>query len=256
MLQQTQVARVIPKYEAFLEVFPTVTDCASGSVADVVRLWAGLGYNRRAINLHRCAVQVVERHEGVVPSTLPELLALDGIGPYTARAVMAFAFEDDVAVVDTNVARVLARQTSTTFTAKQVQLLADDLAPVGEGWAWNQSLLDLGAMVCTKRNPSCESCPVASTCSWRGEGPDPATGSAGVSGKQSTFIGSDRQGRGRLVDALRSTPVTEVDLAFVMGWPDDPQRAARVAAGLLVDGLAVLDGPENIPEERVYRLPT
>lgn len=249
MLQQTQVARVIPKYEAFLDVFPNVVDCANGSAADVVRLWAGLGYNRRAINLHRCAVQIANDHGGVVPSTLEELLSLAGIGPYTARAVLAFAFESDVAVVDTNVARILARQSATTFSAKGVQALADDLAPAGESWAWNQSMLDLGAMVCTKRNPSCISCPVSRTCRWEGVGPDPATGSAGVSGKQSTFVGSDRQGRGRLVDRLRTSTVSAAELADVMGWPNEPDRAQRVAKGLLADGLAVEDAG-------VFRLPS
>ncbi len=249
MLQQTQVARVIPKYHGFLDMFPTASDCAEGSAADVVKLWAGLGYNRRAINLHRCAVQIVNDHGGSVPSTLPELLSLAGIGPYTARAVLAFAFEADVAVVDTNVARVLARQAGTTFTAKEVQACADELAPLGDGWAWNQSLLDLGATVCTKRNPACGECPVAQTCQWRGDGPDPAVGSAGVSGKQSTFAGSDRQGRGRLVDKLRVEPVAEIDLADVMGWPDEPDRAARVAAGVIADGLAVT-------QKGVLRLPS
>lgn len=249
MLQQTQVARVIPKYEAFLDVFPNVVDCASGSAADVVKLWAGLGYNRRAINLHRCAVQIVSDHGGAVPSTLEELLNLSGIGPYTARAVLAFAFEIDVAVVDTNVARILARQSATTFSAKGVQAQADQLAPVGESWAWNQSMLDLGAMVCTKRSPSCGSCPVSQTCRWRGDGPDPASGSAGVGVKQSTFAGSDRQGRGRLVDRLRTSSVLAVELAEVMGWPTDPERAQQVANGLLADGLAVEDAG-------VFRLPS
>ena len=249
MLQQTQVVRVIPKYEAFLDAFPTAVDCAAGSVADVVRLWAGLGYNRRALNLHRCAVQIADEHGGVVPDSLPELLALAGVGPYTARAVLAFAFEADVAVVDTNVARVLARQSAAPLKAAEVQALADQVAPAGEGWAWNQSMLDLGAMICTKRNPTCRACPALATCGWQGEGADPAVGSAGVSGKQSTFAGSDRQGRGRLVDRLRAESVAEEDLAAVMGWPGDHERATRVAAGLIADGLAVR-------EAGVLRLPS
>ena len=239
MLQQTQVGRVVPKYHAFLEVFPTVRACAAGSLADVIGLWQGLGYNRRAVNLHRCAVELVERHDGVFPAEVDALLALPGIGPYTARAVLAFAFERDVGVVDTNVARILARQGGSPLSARDAQCAADSWVPVGEGWLWNQTMLDLGAAVCRKRSPRCDACPIAVSCSWRGEGSDPAVGSAGVSGGQSTFVGSDRQGRGRLVDALRLGPVATTDLAAAMGWPDDPERANRVAETLLGDGLAI-----------------
>ncbi len=146
-----------------------------------------------------------------------------------------------MAVVDTNVARVLARQAGRPLRPAEVQQAADALVPVGQGWAWNQAMLDLGAGVCRARGPQCGGCPVAASCAWRGgPGPDPAVGSAGVSGGQSRFEGSDRQGRGRLVDALRRGPVA--DLAAAAGWPDDPARAARVADTLVADGLAVLDG--------------
>ena len=241
MLQQTQVARVVPKYDAFLARFPTVAACAAAPVGDVVRLWAGLGYNRRALNLHRCATACVERHGGALPSTLEELQALPGIGPYTARAVLAFAREEDVGVLDTNAARVVARLVGRRLGLREAQSAADGYVPRGEGWAWNQAMLDLGATVCTKRVVRCDACPVTSSCAWWLAGrpePDPAEGSAGTSGRQSTFEGSDRQGRGRLVDALRAGPVTGADLAATMGWPDDPVRAERVAATLLTDGLA------------------
>ncbi len=240
MLQQTQVARVVPKYEVFLNRFPTVAECASGRQAEVVQLWQGLGYNRRAVNLHRCATAIVSVHGGRLPADLDALLALPGIGPYTARAVLAFAFEHDVAIVDTNVARILARQLGRALTVKEAQTAADDIVPQGDGWAWNQSMLDLGATVCTKRSPSCGVCPTSSTCTWRGDGPDPAVGSAGVSGGQSKFEGSDRQGRGRLVDALRKGPVADANLAATMGWPEDRERAARVAQTLVRDDIAEL----------------
>ena len=253
MLQQTQVARVLPRYEAFLERWPTPADAASAPLADLVTAWAGLGYNRRAVNLHRCAVAVTRDHGGVLPVDLPGLLALPGIGPYTARAVLAFAHEaEGVGVLDTNAARVLARWEGRSLTRAEAQQAADHAVPPGEGWAWNQAMLDLGATVCRARSPRCESCPVAADCTWHRAGnpsPDPAIGSAGVSGGQSRFEGSDRQGRGRLVDALRSGPVAAADVARIAGWPHDPERAERVAASLVADGLAVRadDGALSLP---------
>ena len=241
MLQQTQVDRVIPKWTAFLDRFPDPARCAAAPVRAVIDAWAGLGYNRRGVALHRCARVVVDEHDGRLPMDLAALLALPGIGPYTARAVLAFAGEQDVAVVDTNVARVLARQAGRPLRLVEVQADADALVPSGQGWAWNQAMLDLGATVCRARAPDCGRCPVATSCAWRGgAGPDPAVGSAGVSGRQSRFEGSDRQGRGRLVDALRHGPVS--DIATATGWPEDPERAERVAQTLVADGLAVRVG--------------
>ncbi|HEY5697063.1 MAG TPA: A/G-specific adenine glycosylase [Acidimicrobiales bacterium] len=241
MLQQTQVDRVIPKWTAFLDRFPDPARCAAAPVRAVIDAWAGLGYNRRGVALHRCARVVVDEHDGRLPMDLAALLALPGIGPYTARAVLAFAGEQDVAVVDTNVARVLARQAGRPLRLVEVQADADALVPSGQGWAWNQAMLDLGATVCRARAPDCGRCPVATSCAWRGgAGPDPAVGSAGVSGRQSRFEGSDRQGRGRLVDALRHGPVS--DVATATGWPEDPERAERVAQTLVADGLAVRVG--------------
>ncbi|MEX2294046.1 MAG: A/G-specific adenine glycosylase [Acidimicrobiales bacterium] len=240
MAQQTQVARVAERWAPFLDRFPTPAACAEVPLAVVLRWWSGLGYNRRALNLHRCATEVVAQHRGRLPSTLPELLALPGIGPYTARAVLAFAFEADAAVVDTNAARVLARWEGRRLTAREAQGAADAALPSGLAWSWNQAVLDLGASVCTRRAPRCSACPVADRCGWALSGhrlPDPADGSAGVSGGQSRFEGSDRQGRGRLVGALRAGPVAVADLPLVMGWPDDVPRAERVVAGLVSEGL-------------------
>lgn len=259
MLQQTQVDRVRPKYVAFMARFPTPAACAAAPPGEVVRLWAGLGYNRRALHLHGCAVAVCRDNDGRLPETLDGLLALPGIGPYTARAVLAFAFERDVGVVDTNAARVLARWAGRALSASEVQSTADFAVPPGQGWAWNQAMLDFGASVCTKTKPRCAACPVAETCAWAQAGwpaPDPAAGSAGVSGAQSRFAGSDRQGRGRLVDALRAGPVVAdaQSLAEAMGWPGDPRRAERVAHTLVDDGLAVRDAGPTGPEA-VLRLP-
>jgi A/G-specific adenine glycosylase len=248
MLQQTQVARVIPKYLAFLECFPDPSACAAAPAGAVVRAWAGLGYNRRAVNLHLAAVAIVDRHGGRIPSSIEELMALPGIGAYTARAVSAFAFERPAAVVDTNVARVLARAVAgRRLAGAETQALADRVLPPARSWVWNQAMVDLGALVCTSRAPRCHLCPLvaARRCAWITAGrpePDPAVGSAGTSGRQSAFAGSDRQGRGRLVAALRRGPLTHDRLAEAAGWPEDPARAARVAAGLVADGLAAETG--------------
>jgi len=242
MLQQTQVARVIPKYHAFLDRYPDAAACARAPVGAVIDAWAGLGYNRRAVQLHAAATAVVRDHGGVFPDALTTLLSFPGVGPYTARAVLAFAFERDTAVVDTNVARVLARQAGRPLSAAEAQACADALVPPGRGWWWNQAMLDLGALVCTKRAPGCAACPVRPTCTWQGRGTDPAIGSAAVRAPQSRFAGSDRQGRGRLVGALRRSVVPDDALAAVMGWPDDRARAERVACSLVADGLAVRRG--------------
>jgi A/G-specific adenine glycosylase len=243
MLQQTQVPRVLPKYHSFLERFPSAVACAAASVADVVREWAGLGYNRRAVNLHRAAVAVVERHGGELPADLDALLALPGVGPYTARAVLTFAFGRDVGIVESNTGRVLARVAGRPLAQAEAQSFADDLVPSGHGWEWNQAMIDLGATVCLRRAPRCGECPVSAHCRWQ-SGPDPAA----PAHRQSTFAGSDRQGRGRLVDAMRAAPVPLDRIPDAAGWPDDPARARRVADTLVADGLA-------IEGDRALRLP-
>lgn len=242
MSQQTQLDRVVPKWEQFLERYPTPNHMAQASVGEIIAAWVGLGYNRRARMLHELATTVVAENDGQIPSELDALLALPGIGPYTARAVLAFAFEHDIAVVDTNVGRVLARLAGERLGKNRVQALADSLVPVGAGWEWNQALLDFGASICTKRQPSCESCPVRQVCSWRGFGADPAVGSAAVSAPQSAFVGSDRQGGARLVSALRHGDVKRSDIAGVMGWPDDEGRVQKVLERLERDGLVVVSG--------------
>jgi A/G-specific adenine glycosylase len=239
MLQQTQVERVIPKWHAFLTAFPTPADCAIASLGDVLRLWQGLGYPRRARNLQAAAAIVVELHNGQLPDDLDDLLDLPGIGPYTARAVLAFAFERDVAVVDTNVARILARTSGERLTSKRAQERADAAVPDGQGWVWNQVVMDLGATLC-RPTPTCIPCPLAGSCSWHLAGrphPDPATGSAGVSGKQARFEGSARQARGKVLAAVgvEARPAADFDDSII--------------AGLVADGLVIVsDDTVHLPE--------
>ncbi|MEO5678991.1 MAG: A/G-specific adenine glycosylase [Acidimicrobiales bacterium] len=249
MLQQTQVRRVVPRWTAFLQRFPTPAACAGAAVGHVVAEWAGLGYNRRAVALHGAASACVQRHGGALPATLAELVALPGVGPYTARAVLAFSYEQDVGVVDVNAARVLARAVAgRRLSAREAQEVADASVPPGAGWAWNQAVLDLGATTCRRTAPACGACPVAGACAWRsGDGPDPA----GAATRQTPFAGSDRQGRGRLLTALVAGPVRADLVASASGWPGDEARSARVAASLVAHGLARWDHTEP----RTLRLP-
>jgi A/G-specific adenine glycosylase len=245
LAQQTQLSRVVPAYHRVLAAFPDPSTCAAAPLGDVLRAWEGMGYNRRAKNLHGAAQAIVADHDGAVPDDLDSLLALPGVGPYTARAVLAFAFGHDVGVIDTNAGRVIARGVAgRPVGATEAQATVDAMVPPGGGWAFGQALLDLGATVCTARNPVCGSCPVRRRCRWWAAGladPDPARGSAGVSVVQARFAGSERQGRGRLVAALRSGPVAGDGVAAAAGWPDDPARASQVADRLVAEGLAVRD---------------
>ena len=239
MLQQTQIRRVIPKWIAFLERFPAPAACADAALGDVLRLWQGLGYPRRARNLHDAAREL--KRLGAFPDTLDALLALPGVGAYTARAVLAFAFEADAAVVDTNIARVYARVEGRRLTAAQVQFVADASLPIGDSWRWNQCLMDLGATLC-RPTPQCGECPLHSTCAWQRAGgdldTDPAIDSAGVSRTQSRFEGSERQARGRLMKALNTGSVRVGDAASVMTHP----AAERLVAALCAEGLVRNDG--------------
>ena len=232
MLQQTRAERVVPAWRAFLDAYPTPPALAAAPLGAVLRLWQGLGYPRRARDLHATATLVTERHDGRLPDDLDALLALPGIGPYTARAVLAFAHERDVAVVETNIARVLARAAGERLTPRRVQATADALVPVGRGWVWNQALMDLGAAVC-RPAPRCPDCPIRTTCRWNLAGrpePDPAVGSAGVSVAQAPYAGSDRQRRGELLRAVHDGPRPVADFD------------RRILDGLVADGLVVITG--------------
>lgn len=240
MSQQTQIDRVVAKFGPFIERFPTPLACAQSSLGDLLVLWQGLGYPRRCRNLHAAAQVMVRDYDGQVPGTLDELIALPGIGQYTARAVLAFAVGADVGVVDTNVARVISRVVNRELRMGELQAIADGTVPIGHGWEWNQIVMDFGAKVCTAGAPKCSDCPIRRHCSWHGgPGPDPAPGTAGTSKPQARFEGSNRQARGRLMRALSDGGVSSARAAQVMGLQEQPDRSVLVVQSLLDDGLIV-----------------
>src|SRR5262245_55345721 len=168
MLQQTQVDRVVPKYYAFLERFPTLEALAAAPTAEVIRRWSGLGYNRRAVNMQRTARAVLEQHSGAFPHDTAALRMLPGIGPYTAGAIACFAFEQDVAFMDTNIRRVLRRvfasQDDQDASEARLLTIAQAAVPPGKGWSWNQAIMELGALICTAAAPACWRCPLRPYC--------------------------------------------------------------------------------------------
>ncbi len=246
MLQQTQVSRVVPKYNMFLERFPNPTLCAKSNPGEIIELWSGLGYNRRAINLYRAAEIIADKHQGIVPDELSILLDLPGIGDYTARAILAFSYEQNVAVVDVNVKRVLSRLEGRTLSINEAQSIADQNLPKGEGWRWNQAMIEIGATICTARKIQCGHCPLRENCTWTKDqtAPDPANS---IKRRNlETFEGSDRQGRGKLITALRNEPIMEKDIPQIVGWTNDHKRCKRVLKKLEKDGLVVISDSGKI----------
>ena len=249
MLQQTQVDRVIPYYVRWLERFPTVESLAEAPTADVITAWSGLGYNRRAVNLQRTAKAVVEQFDGEFPRDPDQLRALPGIGTYTAGAIAAFTFEQDVAFLDTNMRRVVHRLTEgsdvPTLKVSEKVLLerAADLVPEALGWIWNQALIEFGALHCTQRRPACVICPLQRECrAFPTIQSDIAALPVGVRLKrEASFAGSNRQYRGRVVEALRRTsslPLGELGQSVRddFGSQDLPWLYS-VVTGLARDGL-------------------
>jgi len=241
MLQQTSVARVLPKFDAFITHFPQPSDLASAPLGEALVLWEGLGYPRRCRNLREAARVIQRDHGGRVPDNLDDLLALPGVGPYTARAILAFAFAQDVAVVDTNVARVLSRIAGEPMKLASTQALADELVPRGRAWEWNQIMMDFGATVCTARNPKCDQCALTDICAWAGDvtQADPAATTQGTSRPQAKFEGSDRQARGRALRAVALQPLTDSEVFAAMELSNDGERAQRLLDQLLVEGLVI-----------------
>lgn len=242
MLQQTSVARVLPKFEAFIEEFPTPHALADAALGDALRLWSGLGYPRRCRNLQEAARVIVRERNGEFPSTLIELQSLPGIGQYTSRAILAFAFEQDVAVVDTNVSRVLSRLEGRAMKSRELQEMANSFVPQGLGWEWNQVMMDFGARHCTLRSPNCTECPLKKLCAWHGVGDDPAPLSSGASKPQGRFEGSDRQARGRALKAVSDGLSQTPQVVAAMGLAHDVKRAHELLDALVAEGLVVRSG--------------
>lgn len=245
MLQQTPVARVLPAYEAWLARWPRVGDVAAAPAGEVIRQWGGLGYPRRALRLHAAAVACVRDHAGRVPADHAALLALPGVGEYTAAAVAVWAFGATLPVLDTNVRRVLARVVvgraapPPAVTAAERALAASLLPPRAAG-AWSVAVMELGALVCTARAPRCGACPLSTRCAWRAAGFPPRT-DAGR--RPAPWSGTDRQCRGRLLAAVREASAPVTGAALVDAWPADAEQRERALTGLLGDGLLVAVPP-------------
>ena len=242
MSQQTPVARVAPQWLEWMDRWPTPAALAAASQADVLRAWGRLGYPRRALRLWECAQAIVERHDGEVPRDVDALLALPGIGDYTARAVACFAFGQNVPVVDTNVRRVYERAWQGQFLApqpakKQLRQVGALLVD-GSGPRTSVALMELGALVCTARSPQCSVCPLRAGCAWvRAGSPAPSESEMAAQKKRvQKFAGTDRQVRGKIMAVLReaSEPVPKPEIDVV--WPKDEQRE-RALRSLLADGL-------------------
>jgi A/G-specific adenine glycosylase len=251
MLQQTPVNRVVPRLEAWLARWPTPAALAAEPPAEAVRQWANLGYPRRALWLHRAAVEIRDRHAGVVPDDVDKLLALSGVGDYTARAIAVFAYGKRHPVVDTNTRRVLARAVAGRSQpgpparrdlTEMAAILPDD---DGEAAVVNAAAMELGATVCTARAPRCDVCPLSAVCAWRLAG-YPDTGDDRR--RQARYEGSDRQARGAVLKVLRDASAHEVPLEEVVAdWPDARQRD-RAIDSLIADGLAeASDGMLRLP---------
>ncbi len=251
MLQQTPVARVIPKLEAWLERWPTPAALATSPASAAVAQWDNLGYPRRAMWLHRAAVEIRDRHDGIVPRDVDDLLALTGIGDYTARAVAVFAYGDRHPVVDTNTRRVIARavggksQPDSPRASDLSGMLALLPADEDDAAVFNAAAMELGAVVCTAKKPDCQVCPISDSCAWRQAG-YPDTGDSRR--KQAKYEGSDRQARGAILRALRGALEHRLPQhAVVPDWPDPAQRD-RAIDSLITDGLVeASDGELRLP---------
>lgn len=221
MLQQTQVDRVIPYWQVWMKRWPSATALATAPLADVIRAWKGLGYNRRAVNLQRAAQAVIDRG-GEFPRSVSELQKLPGIGPYTAGAIACFAYEQDVAFIDTNMRRVLHRLffgvdfPKPTVSDREILDVAEAVLPTGQGWLWNQAIMEFGAVHCTARKPLCVICPLQQQCAaFPNIHKVLAASPRSANERTVPFEQTNRYFRGRIMDALREHEGEGVELAEV-----------------------------------------
>jgi len=253
MLQQTPVVRVEPVWRQWMSRWPTPASLASSAPGDAIHAWGRLGYPRRALRLHDAASAMVDRHEGEVPHAQADLLALPGVGTYTAAAVSAFAFRQRAAVVDTNVRRVLARvvngaaQAAPSLTRAEMNLAAALLPEdADDAQTWSVAVMEIGALVCLARSPRCADCPVSDLCAWQLASRPTYQGPAR---RRQSWQGTDRQCRGAILAVLRATtePVTTGELGAA--WSTDEAQRVRCLDSLVKDGLV-----EPLPGDR-FRLP-
>lgn len=248
MLQQTPVIRVLPVFTEWMKRWPAPADLAADSPASAIRMWGRLGYPRRALRLHAAATEITVIHGGVVPAAVEELLTLPGIGEYTARAVAAFAFGARTPVVDTNVRRVLARVVrgldeprAAVTAADRVEMMALLPAEPARAARFSAAVMELGAVVCSARNPTCASCPLADRCRWL------LTGSRAGQARRpvQSWHGTDRQVRGRIMAVLRESPdpVPENSVTEPGG---NGEQSRRCLSSLLTDGLVVRVGATHL----------
>lgn len=253
MAQQTPIARVLPAWLDWMQRWPTPAALAAASPGDAVRAWGRLGYPRRALRLHECAVELTDRFGGQVPRSEAELRSLPGIGEYTAAAVACFAYGERTVVIDTNVRRVQARVvTGVAYPAASLTRVERELAAAlvprdrADAAVWNVAAMELGALICTARVARCADCPIRARCAWFAAGRPEHDGPPR---RGQAWHGTDRQARGALLQALRDAPgaVRHTDLAAA--WPTDDLQRERALDGLVADGLV-----EPLPRRR-YRLP-
>jgi A/G-specific adenine glycosylase len=262
MLQQTQVERVIPKFLEFLEAFPSFASLAAATRSEVIRAWAPLGYNRRAVRLHELAQQVVSQHGGCLPGQAEQLARFEGLGAYTSAAVACFAFDEQLPTLDTNVKRVLSRVFADRFadrgvTPRTLLAVAREALPPGRAADWNQALMDLGATVC-RAQPACDRCPLAASCASVGPGGAtrsvamrPARKAAEPRARyraEGSYHGSSRYYRGRIVDTLRGLPpgqnigLDELGVAVKPDFRVDERGwLSGLLRGLQADGLVQVE---------------
>ncbi|MDO4887545.1 MAG: A/G-specific adenine glycosylase [Actinomycetaceae bacterium] len=243
MSQQTPVGRVLPAWQQWMQRWPTPADLAEASTADVILAWGKLGYPRRALRLQECAVAITRDHAGQLPHDRDDLLALPGIGPYTADALIAFAYHRRSTVLDTNTRRVLARlggqEAPPAHLRRDEVSRAEALVPTDDelAWQWNAALMELGALVCTSRSPRCEDCPLTGHCSWLAAG-KPA---GAVARRTQGYAGTHREARGKVMRVLRSSrhPLSRSALRERSGLPE--ARFGPALDSLVADGLSRSD---------------